>query len=220
MEKLFINTIIQHGGISTNHELITALNIIFTQINNKMKKLEYKHAIKLKLPQLPTNNWDCIPMTVGVDTMIQVNGPLKGQIPMYMNTQIAIPTPVIAPVPVPVPMTAPLITPGGLGMGVGMGVGMGMGMGLDFSSSATKIENRVKRAEEYLIIIAKIDSDLSSPDLDKSKVDKKYFDFVDFGDEKSIDKLKKILGESDEKSIDKLKKLFGDSDDSPTWSDL
>ena len=52
MSKLFINTIIQHGGDLSTSDQVAVLNVIAKHINKKMKIIEYKYKIQLKFEKL------------------------------------------------------------------------------------------------------------------------------------------------------------------------
>ena len=91
MSKLFIKTIAQYGGTYTDSQnKVVILNTASKYINKKMKILEYKHGIKLKLSELQTDNWDSIPKSVGMQTFVNIDGPYKGRIPIYTKTNINI----------------------------------------------------------------------------------------------------------------------------------
>lgn len=185
MSKLFINTIVQYGGDLTNNEKVVILNTVSKHINKKMKILEYKYGIKLKLSELPTDNWECLPKSVGIQTFAQIDGPLKGQIPIYTKANLNIPTPSISPVTAGVP-----ITPFGPVVGV-------PAVAINPFGDANTFDERANRANKYLEIIAQIDNQLSNLEsglIDKSKVDKKYFEFLDLDEPDPIDDFKKLFG--------------------------
>lgn len=170
MSNLFINTIVQHGGAPSQSEKVVILNTISKHINKKMKLLEYKYRIKLKLSELPLDNWDCLPKSVGIQSFATIDGPIKGKIPFYTKTNINIPTPQITPITTAVP-----ITPFGPVVGVS-------GMAINPFGNANTLEERINRAAKYLDIIISIDTELEKLNngmIEKSKIDKKYFDFVD-----------------------------------------
>jgi hypothetical protein len=188
MSKLFLNTIIQHAGTISDRDAVTILNVVFKHINKKMKKIEQEHRIKFKLTQLPENNSDCIPMTVGLNTMVQVDGPLKGQIPMYTNVNIQLPT--IEPVTTFVPTLNPFVP-----------VVPVPGIEINPFGNTHSIKDRNKIGLKYLNIIKNIESsliDLKNGKINKSQIDKQYFTFVDGDDGNSdssdlIEKIKKNL---------------------------
>jgi hypothetical protein len=183
MNKLFINTIIQYGGKQSNSEKVVILNTISKYINKKMRILEYKYIIKLKLSVLPTDNWDSIPKSIGLQTFANIDGPFKGRIPIYTKTNINIPTPVITPIITPVPLT-PL---GPIGPVVGV-----PGFATNPFGKSDTIDERINRAEKYLDIIREIDTQLEqlkNGDITKSEVNKKYFDFIDVDEPDPIDDL-------------------------------
>lgn len=185
MDKLFIKTLVQHGGDLSNNDKVVILNTISKHINKKMKRLEYEFAIKLKLQPLPTNNWDCIPMTFGMNTMVQVNGNLQGQIPMYANVEVAMPP---RPTITPVIRSVPLTPYGFPAIGV-------PALAVNPFGSANTMDERIARANKYLDIIQQIQTELSADPLDETKVDKKYFDFIDLGDEDEDDAVIKELND-------------------------
>jgi hypothetical protein len=183
MSKLFINTIIQHGGKYNDSEKVVILNTASKYINKKMRILEYKYAIKLKLSQLPTDNWDSVPRSIGLQTFANIDGPLKGKIPIYTKTSINIPTPQITPITTAVPIS-PL---GPLGPVIGV-----PGLAINPFGNADTIDERINRASTYLNVIREIDTQLEqlkNGTIEKSKVDKKYFDFVDIDEPDPIDDL-------------------------------
>lgn len=185
MSKLFINTILQYGGEPNSSEKVVILNTISKHINKKMKILEYKHKIKLKLSQLPIDNWDSLPKSVGIQTFAKIDGPLKGQIPIYTKTNLNIPTPSISSVTAGVP-----ITPFGPVVGV-------PALAINPFGVANSFDERVNRANKYLEIITQIDEQLDNLEkglIDKSKVDTKYFEFVDLDEPDPIDDFKELFG--------------------------
>lgn len=189
MSKLFINTIIQYGGKYTNSEKVVILNTASKYINKKMKILEYKYGIKLKLSELPINNWDSIPKSVGLQTLVNIDGPLKGQIPIYTKTSINIPTPQITPIVAGVPISQ--LSPFGPVIGVGV-----PGLAINPFGNTNTIDDRINMAAKYLNIISNINDQLeqlNNGDLEKSKVDKKYFDFIDLDEPDPIEDLTEIL---------------------------
>jgi hypothetical protein len=190
MSKLFINTITQYGGKPTDSEKVVILNTISKYINKKMRILEYKHAIKLKLSELPTDNWDSVPRSVGLQTFANIDGPFKGQIPIYTKTSINIPTPQITPVTTAVPIT-PL---GPIGPVVGV-----TGLAVNPFGISNTFDERVARASKYLEIIDEINTQLeqvANGDIEKSQVNKKYFDFIDITEPDPIDDLLQNLNDT------------------------
>jgi hypothetical protein len=188
MSKLFIKTIAQYGGTYTDSQnKVVILNTASKFINKKMKILEYKHGIKLKLSELQTDNWDSIPKSVGMQTFVNIDGPYKGRIPIYTKTNINIPTPQITPITTAIP-----ITPLGH-MGPILGV---PGLAVNPFGNSTTIDERIELAAKYLTIISDIDSQIEqfkNGDIEKSKLDKKYFDFVDLDEPDISDNLKDFL---------------------------
>lgn len=185
MSKLFINTIVQYGGNLTNNEKVVILNAVSKHINKKMKILEHKHGIKLKLSELPLDNWDCLPKTVGIQTFAQIDGPFKGQIPIYTKTNIDIPTPTISTVTTGVP-----ITPFGPVVGV-------PAVAINPFSNANSFDERANRANKYLEIITQIDDQLENlkeGKIDKSNINTKYFSFLDLDEPDPIDEFKELFG--------------------------
>ena len=183
MSKLFIKTIVQYGGKYNNSEKVVILNTISKYINKKMKILEYKYGIKLKLSELPTDNWDSIPRSVGFHTFANIDGPFKGKIPIYTKTSINIPTPQITPITTAFPIT-PL---GSIGPVVGV-----PGFAVNPFGKSDTIDERINRASNYLDIIRGIDAQLEqfkNGDIEKSEVNKKYFDFIDIDEPDPIDDL-------------------------------
>lgn len=184
MSNLFINTIVQYGKELNNNDKVVTLNAVSKYINKKMKILEYKYGIKLKLSQLPTDNWDCLPKNVGIQTFAQIDGPLKGQIPIYTKTNLNIPTPSISTVTAGVP-----ITPFGPVVGV-------PALAINPFGDANTFDERAIRAEKYFEIIMYIDEQLDNLQkglIDKSKVDTKYFEFLDLDEPEPIDGIKELF---------------------------
>lgn len=192
MSKSFINTIIQNGGELTNSQKVEALNIISKAINQKMKIIEYKYGIQLKLNKLPESNADCIPKKIGIQSFAQINGPFRGQIPLYTTTEIAMPS--ISTVTTGVPLT-----PFGPFVGV-------QGLAINpFGTTADKLDERIKKADETLKKLKEIKNGLEKnktdgkncSDIDDGEEIKKYFDCVNLKepeeDEEIIKKIKEIL---------------------------
>lgn len=181
MDKLFIQTLVQHGKNPNDSEKILVLNKVSKYINKKMKILEYKFKIKLKLEELSTNNWDCMPKTVGLQTYATIDGfgPTKGTIPIYTN--VSLPTPEIIPTITPVPLTP--LGPFGPIMGV-------PGLAVNPYGNLNKLEDRINKVSKYLDIITNINTQLeklSNGLIDESQLDKKYFDIVDLNDSDDFD---------------------------------
>ena len=189
MNKLFINTLIQYGGIPSDSDAVLILNAVSKHINKKMKILEYKYGIKLKLNNLSINNWDCIPKSIGIQTYAQIDGPLQGRIPIYTKTKIAIPMPTISAVTTGIPMYGnQMIASPMIGIPT---------IAINPFGNTNTIEDRNNNALKYLEIIKSIDTqldELKNGTIDKSSVDKTYFDFVDLDESDSIEKLKNLLG--------------------------
>lgn len=190
MSKLFINTIIQHGGDLSEKDKISVLNIISKQINKKMKIIEYKYGIQLKLLRLPENNSDCIRKKIGIQTVAQISGPLKGQIPFYTTTELSVPTPTISTVSTGVPLTpyGPIIGVPGLATN-------------PFGNNLNKLEDRIKRANEIISILKEIENELKvskCKDIPETNPLKKYFECIDLEEPDLSEEnlIKKILDEN------------------------
>lgn len=179
MSKLFIDTIIQYGGKLTEAQKLPILDLVAKYINKKMKILEYKYAIQLKIPKLPEKNSDCIQRKIMIPTVTQINSNIHGQLPFYTTAQIALPTPTISTVISGVPLTpyGPIVGVPSLAIN-------------PFGSSTNSLDDRIKKAEETLKILIKIDTELKKAhpckfddsmkisESDKLEL-KKYFDYVD-----------------------------------------
>lgn len=181
MDKLFIQTLVQHGKNPTDSEKVLILNKVSKYINKKMKILEYKFGIKLKLEELSTNNWDCMPKNVGLQTYATIEGfgPTKGTIPIYTNVQL--PTPEIIPTITPVPLTP--LGPFGPVMGV-------PGLAVNPYGNLNKLDERINRASKYLDIISNINTqleNLTNGIINESQLDKKYFDIIDLNEPDDLD---------------------------------
>lgn len=186
MSKLFIDTIIQHGGDLSNKDKVLVLNIVAKHINKKMKIMEYKYKIKLKLDRLPENNSDCVPKSIGIQSIAHINGPIKGQIPFYTTTQIAIPTPTVSAVNTITPLTpfGPIVNMPSLAVN-------------PFGNSCN-LNDRIKNTNEIIEIMKKITlqlDKLASGDIEEKDLDKKYFEFINLDDDedKIIEEIDKIL---------------------------
>ena len=170
MSNLFLNTIIQYGGNLSDSDKILILNIVSQNINKKMKKIEYKYEVKIKIDKLPENNSDCLPKRIGIQTFAQIEGPYKGQIPIYTTAEIAIPTPYATAV-----TTAYPLTPYGPYVGI-------PGIAINpFGQPPDRLGDRIKKAEYTLIKIKEIDDHLKNINCkDIIDVDiKKYIECVD-----------------------------------------
>lgn len=185
MSKSFINSIFQEGGELTKEEKVKALNEISKAINKKMKIIEYDFKIKLKLNKLSESNDDCIPKKIGIQSFAQINGPIKGQIPFYTTTEIAMPS--ISTMTTGVPLT-----PFGPFVGI-------QGLAINpFGTTADKLDERLKKAKETLTKIIEIRAELEAlrtegkPCSDSKETVKKYFDCVDLKDETDEELMKKI----------------------------
>ena len=182
MSKLFINTIIQHGGDLSTSDQVAVLNVIAKHINKKMKIIEYKYKIQLKFEKLPENNNDCLPKKIGIQGIAQFNGPISGQIPYYTNTEITIPSPTISQVTTGIPLT-----PFGPIIGV-------PSLAINPFGNFNKLEERIKKANENLKIIIELNTKLEKGDkIDNSDPLKKYFDYVDLDESDVLDEISKIL---------------------------
>lgn len=189
MSKLFIDTVIQHGGDLSNKDKVSVLNIVSKHINKKMKIIEYDYKIKLKLDKLPENNSDCMPKTVGIQSVANVNGPIKGQIPFYTTTQLAVPSPNISTVNTAVPLT-----PFGPVVGV-------PSLAVNPFGNSGNLDNRIKKANETLEIMKKITLQLdkfNNKEIEEKDLDKKYFEFINLNDdeEKTMEEIEKILNKA------------------------
>lgn len=170
MSKLFMKSIIQYGGEPSESEKIVVLNTISKSINKKMKNLEYNYKIKLKLSELPVDNWDCLPKNVGFQTFAQIDGPIKGRVPIYTKTSLNIPTPTISTVTAGVPITS---------FGPVIGV---PAISINPFGNSNNLNDRINIASKYLDIISKITNqleELKTGSIKKSDVDTQYFEFVD-----------------------------------------
>lgn len=198
MSKSFINVILQKGNGNENGKLckadkVKALNEISKAINNKMKKLEYEYKIKFKLNKLPESNEDCIPKRIGIQSFAQINGPIRGQIPIYTTAEIAMPS--ISTVDMGVPLT-----PFGPFVGV-------QGLAINpFGTTADRLNERIKKAQDTIEKVIEIkkafedklpnnnnDNTPCEEIINKNPDLKKYVDCVKFGDEIDEEELKKRI---------------------------
>ena len=187
MSKLFIKKIIQRGGNLSDTEAVNVLNTVSKNINKKMKILEYKYGIDFKLGRLPEDNWDCVPKRIAVQTVAQVDGPLRGQIPIYTNVNFQIPTPTIGAVTTGVP-----ITPFGPVIGVPT-------LAINPFGNPNSLEDRNKKALKYLEIIKNIESQLAklkNGEIEKKNIDVTYFSFVDLEEPETLASLEDMIGKS------------------------
>lgn len=194
MSNLFIKTIVQYGGNLTESEKVVMLNTISKYINKKMKILEYKYGIKLKLSNLPIDNWDILPKSVAINTFANIDGPLKGQIPIYTKANLNIPTPTISPVTVGVPVGVPVV--GVTGVHSMTGIASVPGLSINPFGNANNLEERIQNASKYFDIITDIDNqldELKNGSIEKKKVDTKYFEFVDLEEPELTDELNNLL---------------------------
>jgi hypothetical protein len=182
MSELFIKTIIQHGGDLSEPDKVAILNIAAKKINKKMKIMEYKYGIQLKLSRLPESNNDCLPKKIGIYGMAQIDGPFRGQIPYYTNTKISIPTPTISTVSTGIPLS-----PFGPVIGV-------PSLAINPFGNSNKLEDRIKKANETLEKLIELGNKLGSgtriEDLDPLK---KYFDYIDLEEPDFTEEIEKIL---------------------------
>lgn len=182
MSKLFVDTIIQHGGDLSDADKISVLNIASKAINKKMKILEYKHGIVLKIERLPINNYDCLPRKIGIQGVTVIDGPIKGHMPFYTQTNISIPTPTLSPITTGVPLT-----PYGPVVGV-------PSLGINPFGNTNKLKDRIEMANKVLDIIKEIDEKLSSGiEIDSKDPLCKYFEKVDLEEPEFSEEMKKIL---------------------------
>lgn len=182
MSKLFIDTIIQHGGSLSDADKVSVLNIASKAINKKMKILEYKYGIQLKLEKLPESNNDCLPKKLGIMGVAQIDGPFKGQIPYYTTTQLSIPTPTLSTVTTGVPLS-----PYGPIIGVPT-------LGINPFGNLNRLDDRIKKATETLDTLVKLNEKLETGDkIENSDPLKKYFTYVDLEEPETFEEIKKIL---------------------------
>jgi hypothetical protein len=187
MSKLFVKTINQYGGELSDSDAVVVLNTVSKHINKKIRILEYKYGIKIKLQPLPENNRDCLPKSVGFHGIAQIEGPLRGQIPFYTNVNLAIPTPSLTPVMTGVPI-GPI---GSISPMIGV-----PGLAINPFGNQNSLEQRNKNALKYLGIIKTITEQLeqvNSGTMTKDSVDKTYFEFVDLEETDPIEELEKLL---------------------------
>jgi len=229
MSKLFINTITQHGGKLSKNDEITILNSISKHINKKFKILEYTCGIKIKLEPLQQDNSIGLPTNIIVSTTAQINGPIKGTIPINTAIPFSIPTPTIIPV-----TTGVSINPFGSVLGVpalainpydnySLGnyssgnyssgnYSLGNYSSGNYSSgNYSSIEDKIKKAKKYFDIYLSISSqfeDFNIGKIKKDEIDTTYFDFVDLEDPGPIDGLEKLIDKDGlKKLIDSYSKL-------------
>lgn len=184
MSVLFLEKIIENEEKLSKSEKVMILNIISKHINKKMKILEYKYGIELKLKRLPEDNSDCIPRTMGLQTFAQIEGPIRGSIPIYTNTQINIPSPTFSNITTPVP-----ITPYGPIIGVNS-------IGINPFGNVVTLDKRIEIAAETLIKIKNIDIELGklvNKEIKENSVDKTYFKFIDLDEPETYEEIKKLL---------------------------
>lgn len=184
MSNLFIEKFLENEEKLSKSEKVKILNIISKHINKKMKILEYKYGIELKLKRLPEDNSDCIPRTVGFQTFAQIEGPIKGKIPIYTNTQINIPRPTFSNITTTVP-----ITPHGPFIGVNS-------LGINPFGNDLTLDKRIEKAGETLIKIKNIDIELEklkNNEIDESSIDKTCFEFIDLKEPETYEEIEKLL---------------------------
>ncbi len=182
MSKLFIKTIIQHGGDLSDADKVAVLNIAAKKINKKMKIMEYKYGIELKIAKLPESNSDCLPKRIGIQGIAQFDGPFKGQIPYYTNTEITIPTPTISAVTTGIPLS-----PFGPMIGV-------PGLAINPFGNSNSLEDRIKNANETLEKIIKLSEKLETGvKIEDSDPLKKCFNYVDLEEPDFTEEIEKIL---------------------------
>lgn len=186
MSKLFVDTIIQHGGDLSNADKVSVLNVASKAINKKMKILEYKYGIQLKLEKLPESNNDCLPKKLGIMGVAQIDSPLRGQIPYYTTTQISIPTPTLSTVTSGIP-----ITPYGPIIGVPT-------LAVNPYGNLNRLDDRIKNATEILETLIKLNEKLEKSKESGIKIEdsdplKKYFTYLDLDEPETFEEIKKIL---------------------------
>lgn len=182
MSKLFLNTIIQHGGDLSDADKVAVLNIAAKKINKKMKIMEYKHKIQLKLDRLPESNSDCLPKKIGILGIAQFDGQFTGQIPYYTNTEITIPTPTISAITTGIPLS-----PFGPIIGV-------PSLAINPFGNSNKLEERISNAYDTLEkmnkLSEKLDTGVKIADSDPLR---KCFDYVDLEEPDLVEEIEKIL---------------------------
>ncbi len=182
MSKLFVETIIQHGGDLSDADKVAVLNIVAEYINKKMKKLECKYEIKLKLEKLPVNNTDCLPQKIGIVGTAQIDGPFKGSIPYYTNTEIAVPTPTISTITTGVQLSS-------YGPVVGVPT-----LAINPFGNINRLDERIKKATETLEILVKLNEELKNDiKINDANPLKKYFIYDKFDEEELVEKIQNIL---------------------------
>ena len=182
MSKLFLNTIIQYGGDLSDVDKVAILNIAAKKINKKMKIMEYKYGIQLKLEKLPETNGDCLPKKIGIQGIAQFDGPFRGQIPYYTNTEISIPSPTISAVTTGVPLTQ---------FGPIVGV---PSLAINPFGNTNTLEERIKNANETLEKMIKLSEKLDTgKKIDESDPLIKYFNYIDLDEPNIIEELEKIM---------------------------
>jgi len=150
-----------------------------------MKIIEYKYGIQLNLEKLSENNNDCLPKKIGVLGMAQFDGPFRGQIPYYTNTEITIPSPVISTVTTGIPLT-----PFGPIIGV-------PNLAINPFGNFDKLEDKIKKANITLKIIIDLNTKLEKNDkIENSDPLKKYFDYIDLDEPATLEEIEKILNKN------------------------
>lgn len=168
MSKIFLNTIIQYGGKLSNSEKNTLLNTIIKHTNKKIKIIEYKYGIKIKLEPLPIDTWNLMPKNIAINSVINVNSNFKGDIPIYTNTKINLPTPTISQVTAGIPLTplGPVIQTPAIQIN-------------PFGNTFDDLANKVTKYLEILKSIQAQLEQLKNGLVEKKDIDTTYFEFID-----------------------------------------
>jgi hypothetical protein len=168
MSKIFLNTIIQYGGELSNSEKNTLLNTIIKHTNKKIKIIEYKYGIQIKLNPLPINTWNLMPKNVVVNSVAKVNTNIKGNIPIYTNATINLQVPTISQVTAGIPLTpfGPVIQTPAIQIN-------------PFGNTFDDLVNKVTKYLEILKLIQTQLEQLKNGFIEKKDIDTRYFEFVD-----------------------------------------
>ena len=170
MSKLFLNTIVQYGGKLSNSDKITILNAVSKHINKKIKIIEYKYGIKIKLDPLSVDNSDIMPKNILIDSFAKIDTNLKGNIPIYTNAKVSLPTPTISTVTAGIPLTP---------IGPFLGV---PAIGINPFGNTNTIDDKNNKAIKYIEILKSIENELEKFKnglIEKKNIDTTYFEFID-----------------------------------------